>query len=129
MTPTLELTEVLKNAPTVSSLSGLLTLFVDSSGEPQKANPHNLIIFLIGLLCNSAPSVTNIDETLTAGWYQMSGVTQGTFPNIPVSNYGHLLVLHRDGVIQQIYFGRNGIAFRLKTRSEALEPWKTLIAT
>lgn len=71
MTDTTLLTDLFKNAPTASSLSGLLMLFANASGELQKMNKRPLLNY---------GSLKQMDQVLPTGFYQIGYPLTGTFP-------------------------------------------------
>lgn len=129
MSEGMPLSDVLKSAPTATSLSGLSMLLADSSGNFAKMVAQSFAEALVRYMLNPSVLVTNIDEMTTSGIYKVASYSmQGTLPDIKHANYGHLFVLARDSTVQQIFISRTGICLRFKTIGTDWEDWKILAA-
>ncbi len=113
MTPTLELTDVLKNAPTASSLSGLSMLCVNSLGNAVKV-PYILTI-----------TVENLDMAFTPGVYIVADPL-GTRPsNAQEWGFGILEVFNRwNMIIQRLTSTYGNMAIRVRTSDGVMGSWK-----
>ncbi len=115
MSEGMPLSDVLKSAPTATSLSGLSMLLADSSGNFAKMSWVDFASGITQYILSPSLKAENIDLITTAGLYILDGLpVSGTLPNILYPNYGHLFVLRRGETIQQVIINRYGIALRFK---------------
>ncbi len=111
------LEDVFKNAPTASSLSGLLMMFVNSLGVPVKMGNTPVIVYSYS---------GNINDIQTTGFYKLTESATGCPVSNPIGSF--LLHLNWDGnAAHQVFFRypEGYLQPRIKT-SGVWKPWKQL---
>ena len=128
MSLTKELTSVLKSAQTATSLSGLSTLYVSSSGTLQRATTSSVVSSLLDV---STSYVTDFNDLTTPGIFLLDGArSPANGPQDLVSLMGIVEVIKRYSVLfVRVTTYDGSMATRVLKTTGEWTPWKVFVGT